>query len=307
MNTLTYVVIGLNDEDTLKYCLRSVVENANYSRKYFKTVRFLYIDSGSRDNSIKIANGFNFDVIVLKDKNPNAAKGRKLGFQNCDTEYLCFLDSDMVLLPGTIELIFDYINLGYIGVTGPYYNCNLEDFYSLVDFSQVKKVTPKKSGYYALRLNGFFFVRRDVMIRVGSYDVNLRAEEETDLLIRIKEFYGSSICVLGKPAVLHLNKRTLNLKDRLKSYFFSDKLIYPYVVILKNLRMKSLFFVFQAYESIIFLSISLLLAVLAIYWGKFFYFSILFFLLSKKQGLLHLFFLPLTIPKLIVFKMTDRD
>jgi glycosyltransferase involved in cell wall biosynthesis len=304
MASLTIIVIGLNDEDTLVHCFESINQSIFKNNHNFVLDKLLYVDSGSSDNSVSIAEKFNFEVVKLDDSRPNAAKGRATGLLYANSDYVCFLDSDMVLLPNTILEVAKKINNGFVGVTGPYFNCHIENLH---EFKKSKIVTPKNFYGKALRLNGFFFVKREAILFAGNYDGNLRAEEETDLLIRIKGIFGNCVFVLDNPAIIHVNKRTLNFSDRLKLYVFTEKLIYPYVVIAKNFKIRNILSEISAYKAIALLFAFFVTLPISFLYKVHFVISIILLILSGKQGLLHLCFFPLNIVRLYKYWVVKRE
>jgi len=97
MNTppaVSFIVIGLNEAETLGECLRSIVDCDYPSER----MEIIYVDSGSTDGSLKIARAFDcVRVIELDDDNPNAAKGRNAGWRVAEGDLIHFVDGDCVL------------------------------------------------------------------------------------------------------------------------------------------------------------------------------------------------------------------
>ena len=95
VNKAALVVIGRNEAKHLKTSLPAV-------EKLFR--RKIYVDSGSTDESIEIANQNNAEVIVLDSATPfTAARARNAGFnalkEDPDIEYVQFIDGDCQLIP----------------------------------------------------------------------------------------------------------------------------------------------------------------------------------------------------------------
>ena len=79
---LTVVVIGLNSAATLEGCLASVRRRP---RPLGREARVLYVDGGSRDESVAIARRKGAEVIQLVTDRPTAAKGRNAGWRAATT------------------------------------------------------------------------------------------------------------------------------------------------------------------------------------------------------------------------------
>jgi cellulose synthase/poly-beta-1,6-N-acetylglucosamine synthase-like glycosyltransferase len=63
------------------------------------SVELIYVDSGSKDNSIQLAAAAGATVITLDSTRPTAAQGRNAGWRNAAGATILFLDGDTVLDP----------------------------------------------------------------------------------------------------------------------------------------------------------------------------------------------------------------
>jgi GT2 family glycosyltransferase len=171
-NDITFVVIGLNEEDTLDKCFKSI-KNI--------TDNIIYVDSNSTDKSIQIAKDNNIEKIVRLDSNYySATLGRYVGAKYVVTKYIQFLDGDMIVDENWINIAIEKLGkeedvaavLGYKKV----YNKNFRDYYLLKD---EKEYEPDYMG-------GAFCINAEKYREVGEFDLNLPAEEERDLYVRLK-------------------------------------------------------------------------------------------------------------------------
>lgn len=89
-------------EPFLRECLESVL---NQKTKYSYVV--IAIDDGSTDNSLSILREYEDKITVISQANGGAATARNKGLQTIYGEYIMFVDSDDVILPGTIETLLD--------------------------------------------------------------------------------------------------------------------------------------------------------------------------------------------------------
>ena len=97
--TLGAVAIGRNEGDRLKACLRSLVPLCD---------RVVYVDSGSRDDSVAFARGLGVEVVELDTSVPfTAARARNAGFNALmaggDLELVQFVDGDCRVEAGWLE------------------------------------------------------------------------------------------------------------------------------------------------------------------------------------------------------------
>ena len=100
MNQLGLVVIGRNEGDLLRACLLSVAD---------KVERVVYIDSGSIDGSIEIAQALGIEVVELDLNTPfTAARARNAGFTRLmaiapGIKFVQFVDGDCEVADGWLE------------------------------------------------------------------------------------------------------------------------------------------------------------------------------------------------------------
>ena len=101
MNNLGLVVIGRNEGDRLRRCLLSVVNRIS---------NIVYVDSGSSDGSVEVAQSYGVEVVELDLTIPfTAARARNEGFirllrSNSELEFVQFVDGDCEIAPQWLEL-----------------------------------------------------------------------------------------------------------------------------------------------------------------------------------------------------------
>lgn len=93
-----YVVIGRNEGDRLRLCLKSVLSQSE---------RVVYADSRSTDGSDSLANNMGVQVVAVEGDPMTAARGRNTGYAALrrtwpDVELVQFIDGDCVLDPAWI-------------------------------------------------------------------------------------------------------------------------------------------------------------------------------------------------------------
>ena len=103
---ISFVVIGYNEGEHLKKCLKSA-QKANTEKI---TSEIIYVDGGSQDNSIEIAKKAGIERILGGDKRRRAAENRNLGFQHSRGRFVQFLDGDMVLDPHWPQKAFAFLS-----------------------------------------------------------------------------------------------------------------------------------------------------------------------------------------------------
>jgi GT2 family glycosyltransferase len=98
MEHLGIVVIGRNEALRLGACLDALIVLGD---------RLVYVDSGSTDASVAVAEGRGVRVIRLTNGPYTAARGRQTGLENLrrhpQVRYIQFVDGDCILQPGWLE------------------------------------------------------------------------------------------------------------------------------------------------------------------------------------------------------------
>ncbi len=105
-NRIGVVIIGRNEGQRLVGCLTSLVNDCD---------DIVYVDSGSIDDSIVVANDFNAHVIELDLSQPfTAARARNAGFAALknlkpDVEFVQFVDGDCEIAQGWLDKAFTFL------------------------------------------------------------------------------------------------------------------------------------------------------------------------------------------------------
>ena len=123
-NKVSVIMSCYNAEKTLARAMSSVLDNS------YKNIELVLIEDCSTDNSLAIASDFknrdNRVRIIQHKKNLGAGISRKDGIEGSVGEYICFCDSDDVLLPDHISNLVeaslkydaDIVTSGYTIVDG---------------------------------------------------------------------------------------------------------------------------------------------------------------------------------------------
>lgn len=112
---ITFIIVSWNNEDTIIECLDSIYK---YCNDDFKIV---LVDNNSTDNTVNIVKERrynNCNIIELKE-NLGFAKGNNIGLETVDTEFICYLNPDTILLEDivlpSINVLLNNSDIGIIG------------------------------------------------------------------------------------------------------------------------------------------------------------------------------------------------
>jgi glycosyltransferase involved in cell wall biosynthesis len=181
MSTICAVIIGRNEGERLRRCLVSVVG-------YVPLV--VYVDSGSTDDSVRLARELGVDVVVLDTTAPfTAARARNAGMACLLTldpaiEFIQFIDGDCELVSGWIErALAEFTTAPRVAVVcgrrrerspgASIYN-------TLCDIEWDSPIGDTKA------CGGDALMRSAAFREVGGYTAELIAGEEPELCVRLR-------------------------------------------------------------------------------------------------------------------------
>jgi glycosyltransferase involved in cell wall biosynthesis len=187
---VSVVVIGRNEGARLERCLASVAEMV---RDEFET-EVIYVDSGSTDGSVHLAQRMGAHTIALTAERPTAGMGRNAGWKAARGEVVLFLDGDTVL---SKRFVVDSLaEFGSLQAS----NCVFWDGSVAVVWGHRREMFPRSSIYNEVMdldwvyapgctefCGGDALFRRDVLEATGGFDETLIAGEEPELCRRILE------------------------------------------------------------------------------------------------------------------------
>lgn len=191
------VAIGRNEGDRLRKCIESVVGRVS---------KVVYVDSGSTDDSVAMAQSHGVVVVELDMTRPfTAARARNEGFRRLRKEapvldYVQFVDGDCEVVPDWLEKAALFLNerSGVAVVCGR----RRERFPDRSLYNMLCDMewdTPTGEARYC---GGDAMMRAKVLEDVGGYREDMIAGEEPELCVRLRAA-GWKIWRLGEEMTLH--------------------------------------------------------------------------------------------------------
>ena len=175
------VVIGRNEGQRLKACLESLKQELQH---------IIYVDSGSTDNSVEIAEQLNIQVVNLDLSTPfTAARARNVGFNTLtdtkpDLDYVHFIDGDCQIIPGWLDAALSFL------ATHPEYavTCGRrrERFPEHSVYNRLCEIEWNTPVGDATACGGDALMRITALQQVGGYRDDLIAGEEPELCFRLR-------------------------------------------------------------------------------------------------------------------------
>jgi len=192
---LSVVIIGRNEGERLAKCLRSV---CGMHREGFE-VETIYVDSGSVDGSVELAEAMGARVVALAPERPSAALGRNAGWRTARGEIILFLDGDTILHPGFVAASLPEFAVPEIAVVWGHRRETHPERSMYVRFLDLDWIYAPGFTPYC---GGDALMRRDVLESVGGFDDTLIAGEEPELCRRIAA-KGYKILHVDRPMTGH--------------------------------------------------------------------------------------------------------
>lgn len=175
------VIIGRNEGDRLKACLSSVLHKIDTT---------VYVDSGSTDGSVELANTMGADVLPLDMTLPfTAARARNAGFhhllaQHPKTRFVQFVDGDCEVVEGWMDAALQHL--------GSHPHCAVvcgrrrERFPERSIFNRMCDQEWNTPVGDAVSCGGDALFRVEALTLSGGYRDDLIAGEEPELCLRLR-------------------------------------------------------------------------------------------------------------------------
>lgn len=174
-------VIGRNEGERLKVCLRSVLGQCAH---------VVYVDSGSTDHSVAFARSQGVEVVELDGLRPfTAARARNAGAARLlelapDLEYVQFIDGDCELRSGWLEDAANALRArsGLAAVCGRLRerNRNASIYNRLCDLEWDRPAGPTDA------CGGIAMMRVKAFVEAGGFNPDLVCGEEPELCLRLR-------------------------------------------------------------------------------------------------------------------------
>lgn len=181
MTRIGVVAIGRNEGERLRRCLASLAGTS---------VRVVYVDSGSSDDSIKIAHSFGVDVVCLDQSAPfTAARGRNAGFEALREgglpDLVQFIDGDCAMVDGWLEEAASALDAdpGLGLVTG--WRSEIDRDASV--YNQMCDVEWHRPAGEIRACGGDLMVRSAIFDELRGFDAGLICSEDEDFVLRLRK------------------------------------------------------------------------------------------------------------------------
>ena len=208
---VTAIIPSYNREKVLGQAVDSVL-GQNYS-----PLELLVVDNGSTDGTARLLGGYGKSLSVIKVPERGVSRARNAGIRAASGEYICFLDSDDLWLPGKIkkqaELLLSYPSCKV---------CYTDEIWIRrgVRVNQCRRHRKYSGDIFERTLPlciispSSVMMHRGVFDEIGLFDESLPACEDYDMWLRITARYFVSF--IPEPLIT----KTGGHPDQLSSRFW---------------------------------------------------------------------------------------
>lgn len=116
MIDVSFIIVSWNAKDYLLECLESIDKTVTD-----QSYEVIVVDNGSTDGSPDAVTAqYPETQLIATGENLGFAKGNNVGLRASKGRYLCLLNSDTVLLPGTVKTLCEYMDANSsVGMASP--------------------------------------------------------------------------------------------------------------------------------------------------------------------------------------------
>ena len=186
MTSVSVVIPTFNRAQLISEAINSVLNQS------YEHVEIVVVDDGSTDNTADIVHCFGNRVHYIYQENSGVCIARNIGVLNSNGDYLIFLDSDDILIPGMITKLASALDdnqdfgAAYCG------------FQEIDGFGNVKYQSPldRPSGNVfvemvtqSLCIVHSVMMRRKCLARAGLFDPSLKMYEDMEFNIRLAAYF----------------------------------------------------------------------------------------------------------------------
>jgi len=227
---LSIIIITRNTRELLRGLLDSIEKDISLRPLLTETI---IVDNASDDNTEEMVRlSFPHVIYIKNKKNMGFAKSANMGFSKTTGDYILFLNSDTIVLPGEIKKIIDFMEKeGSAGICAPqlvYSDMRPQRSFayvprllfeivprSFLEFLFPKKYERKNRTFIGPKeveslIGAAFMVRRKTFDMLSGFDERFFFFlEETDLCVRARK-ENQGVVFYPDAKIIHLQGKTVS-------------------------------------------------------------------------------------------------
>jgi glycosyltransferase involved in cell wall biosynthesis len=180
----------------------------------------LIVDDCSTDNTVEVVQKYPVRVIQM-EKNGGPARARNRGVEEAQGDIIFFLDSDVLVIEGTVKEVKDYFEINpsancVIGVcaTEPLNKGFVPKYMAMFEYIHLVGTPGNKVSVFAPRCGA---IKKELFQRVGGYDESYKGADVEDFELARRIIKTDSIFLNPKMLVRH--QFVNNFEEAVKNYF----------------------------------------------------------------------------------------
>lgn len=193
---------------------------ASIFKQAVDNMEVIIVDDCSKDDTVEIAKGYPVTVIEM-EKNGGPAKARNRGVNEAKGDIIFFLDSDVIVLDGTVREVKDYFENNpsancVIGVcaTEPLNKGFVPTYMAMFEYIHLVSVRDGKVSVFAPRCGA---IKKELFLRVGGYDESYKGADVEDFELARRISREDSIFL--DPKILVRHQFVNNFSEAVRNYF----------------------------------------------------------------------------------------
>lgn len=174
------IIINNNREKYLERCLRSCVNQILIN----KLLEIIFIDNGSSDNSLKIAENFKDSIKIIRNKkNIGISKSSNQGLKIAKGNYFMRVDSDDYLSLTAVDLMVNIMNSNNFSfICADHYRVNVKGY---------KEKVIRLNNEHNIKNHGAgILFNKKIFLKMGAYNENLKEAEDYEIISKIMKKYN---------------------------------------------------------------------------------------------------------------------
>lgn len=189
---VSVIMPAYNTACYIREAINSVLDQ-DYPRK-----ELIVIDDGSTDGTLDVLRSYGDRITLLQQRNQGSAVARNAGLEVARGEFIAFLDSDDIWLPGKLRLQVDHLQrhpeIGMVYSGWAVWKPRADGEFRLPAIEggeDAPSIVPDRSGWLYNRLlfssilhTITVVARRDLIARVGNFEPELKRGQDYDYWIR---------------------------------------------------------------------------------------------------------------------------
>ena len=175
---VSIIMPAFNSERFIGDAIQSILDQDH------RPIQVVLVDNGSTDSTISIVRSFNNVSCIVQPEYYNIPMARNVGLVLAKGEFIAFLDSDDIWLPGKLSAQVKHLRDNpELAMNLCRYNIRIEE-----------GVTPpygfwddRNDDLKASTIPSALVARRETFLKVGAYDITFDQAEDSDWFLRAHE------------------------------------------------------------------------------------------------------------------------